>query len=103
MEVGGIEPPTRIVAQGLTCHCDQIVTLFSGIETANVDWSSQRNLRERAGLTTCPVFKRLICVVLLDQQHLLRLHHITSLEAIEIHTGRDRFACIVVAIPLNPI
>ncbi len=28
VEVGGIEPPTRYVAQGLTGHCDQIVTLF---------------------------------------------------------------------------
>jgi len=28
MAVGGIEPPTRIVGQGLTGHCDQIVTLF---------------------------------------------------------------------------
>lgn len=28
MEVGGIEPPTRVVAQGVTCPCDQIVTLF---------------------------------------------------------------------------
>jgi len=25
--VGGIEPPTRYVAQGLTWHCDEIVTL----------------------------------------------------------------------------
>jgi len=30
LEVGGIEPPTRIVAQGLTGHCDQIVTVFLG-------------------------------------------------------------------------
>ncbi len=37
MEVGGIEPPTRVVAQGLTGHCDQIVTVFVGMETANVD------------------------------------------------------------------
>jgi hypothetical protein len=33
VEVGGIEPPTRVVAQGLTGHCDQIVTLLS-LETA---------------------------------------------------------------------
>jgi hypothetical protein len=29
MEVGGIEPQTRVVAQGLTGHCDQIVTVLS--------------------------------------------------------------------------
>ena len=28
MEVGGIESPTRVVAQGLTSHYDQIVTVF---------------------------------------------------------------------------
>jgi len=28
MEVGGIEPPTRYVAQGLTPYCDKIVTVF---------------------------------------------------------------------------
>lgn len=28
MEVGGIEPPTCVVAQGLKWHRDQIVTLF---------------------------------------------------------------------------
>ena len=28
MEVGGIEPQARVVAQGLTWHRDQIVTLF---------------------------------------------------------------------------
>ena len=28
MEVGGFEPPTRYVAQGLTGHCDQNVTVF---------------------------------------------------------------------------
>jgi hypothetical protein len=44
LEVGGIEPPTRYVAQGLTGQCDEIVTLFSGLETANVDWPSQQNL-----------------------------------------------------------
>ena len=27
-EVGGIEPHTRVVAQGLTLYCDQIVTVF---------------------------------------------------------------------------
>jgi len=28
MEVGGIEPHTRVVAQGLTPCCDHIVTVF---------------------------------------------------------------------------
>jgi len=28
MEVGGIEPHTRVAAQGLTPYCDQIVTVF---------------------------------------------------------------------------
>jgi len=28
MEVGGIEPHTRVVAQGLTPHCDHFVTVF---------------------------------------------------------------------------
>ena len=28
MEVGGIEPHTRVVAQGFTPYCDQIVTVL---------------------------------------------------------------------------
>jgi len=28
VEVGGIEPHTRVVAQGLTPYCDHIVTTF---------------------------------------------------------------------------
>jgi len=28
VEVGGIEPHARVAAQGLTLHCDQIVTVF---------------------------------------------------------------------------
>jgi hypothetical protein len=36
MEVGGIEPPTRVVGQGLTCHCDQIVTVFSIYFRSNI-------------------------------------------------------------------
>jgi hypothetical protein len=30
MEVGGIEPHTRVVAQGLTPYCDRIVIVFWG-------------------------------------------------------------------------
>ena len=37
MEVGGIEPPIRIVAQGLTCYCDQNVTNFLPIRVASID------------------------------------------------------------------
>ena len=40
MEVGGIEPPTRVVAQGLTGHCDQIVTLSYSLEVVNMALSS---------------------------------------------------------------
>ena len=29
MEVGGIEPHTRVAAQGLTPYCDRFVTVFS--------------------------------------------------------------------------
>jgi hypothetical protein len=29
MEVGGIEPHTRVVAQGLKGNCGQIVTVFA--------------------------------------------------------------------------
>ena len=43
MEVGGIEPPSRVVGQGLTGHCDQIVTVFWSPETTNVDWPSLCN------------------------------------------------------------
>ena|GEM_PF-3976802 len=45
MEVGGIEPPTRVVAQGLTGHCDQIVTLSYSLEVVNMALSSTHGSR----------------------------------------------------------
>lgn len=35
VDMGGIEPHTRIVAQGLTPCCDQIVTVFQMPEQSN--------------------------------------------------------------------
>jgi hypothetical protein len=42
MEVGGIEPPTRVVGQGVTCHCDQIVTTFLDSHIANMGLNDPR-------------------------------------------------------------
>ena len=42
MEVGGIEPPIRYVGQGLTGHCDQIVTLFLSPFWLNMVYLSPR-------------------------------------------------------------
>jgi len=41
MEVGKTEPPTRYAAQGLTGHCDQIVTLFIMTDFDFLDWYAQ--------------------------------------------------------------
>ena len=43
MEVGGIEPHTRIVAQGLTPHCDHIVTTFLPFNESCLDSQSSLN------------------------------------------------------------
>lgn len=54
VEVGGIEPPTRVVAQELTGHCDQIVTLFFSPLVDNVDFTF-------GGLRHLRLFVRLNC------------------------------------------
>lgn len=44
VEVGGIEPQTRVVGQGLTWHCDQIVTLSRGLSALPTLWQVHRTL-----------------------------------------------------------
>jgi len=41
MEVGGIEPHTRVVGQGLTPYCDQIVTVFYGLGSLHFRQNAQ--------------------------------------------------------------
>ena len=42
MEIRGIEPHTRIVAQGVTSYCDHIVTVISRCKMGNFTLSTLR-------------------------------------------------------------
>gem|GEM_PF-4794294 len=88
---GGIEPPTRVVAQGVTVHCDQIVTLF----LANWERTDRQDLSVVLGLSAA--------ILLLDRQHLLRLHYSAGLETIQVLPRRETVAGVVRAIPFDSI
>jgi hypothetical protein len=49
------------------------------------------------------LLSRLAANRLLQQEHLLRLYHVPGLEAIQIHSGRNRASCLIRATPLDAI
>jgi transposase InsO family protein len=66
MEVGGIEPHARVVAQGLTPYCDQIVTVFSGPISTATSSLSRYDIPPGSDANTLPFFSRGECQVILD-------------------------------------